>query len=489
VLSQSRIALPGLGLSLALVATGGCASLNDAFGPQDSDREVSGGRVAPADCTPRAAPAYALGGTVLTPDGPVRGYVVVAGELIVGVVTTAAQAPEGATVIETGGIISPGFIDLHNHVNYNFLPFWDSGRQWSNRFEWTADQGYVDTVKTPFDAVKAARHQCQGLKYGEFRALVGGTTTIQGSSDSACSRAWVRNVEHTNFCEDHIGQHGGALSYLEPEEVTSLIASFDDHSIRTFFMHLAEGVDELSRHEFDELRTLGLVRSEVVLTHGTALTSVEFEEMARAGMKLTWSPQSNLALYGRTTDIPAALTAGVMISIAPDWSPSGTANLLAELKVADQLDRDEYGDVITDEAMFQMATANPADMANMQTKIGRIAPGLYADLVVLRGDVEHPYRAIVDAAPADVLATFVSGEILYGERRLLDALGRQGQYETLPADVACGEERGLVARASDPALAGGQETLQTIVTTLETDTGESVIPLFDCGEESAAAGE
>lgn len=483
--SHLRIALPGLGLALA--AAGGCSGLTDPFVVDGSD-EVGGGAVAPADCTPKEAPVYALGGVILTPEAPVQGWVVVAGERIVSIATTPAAIPEGATVVDTNGIISPGLVDLHNHVNYNFLPLWESGQTWQNRFEWTADQGYIDTVKAPFEAVKAGRHQCQALKYGEFRALVGGTTTIQGSSDSACSREWVRNVEHTNFCEDHIGQHGGALSYLEPDEVASVLASFDDHSIRAFFMHLAEGIDETSLAEFEQLRTMGLLRPEVVLTHGTALTSAEFEEMARVGMKLTWSPTSNLLLYGQTTDIPAALEAGVMISIGPDWTPSGTANLLAELKVADRLDREEFGDVISDEAMFRMATANPADMAAMADKIGRIAPGLYADLVVVRGDVEHPYRALIDAAPADVLATFVSGEILYGERRLLDALGKQGQYEILPSSVACGEERGIDVLASNPALQGGQESLATIIETLETDTNQDVIPLFDCGEESAAAG-
>lgn len=487
MLIHPRIAL----LGLALATAGACAG----FGPEASDRETGGGNVAAPDCTPKETPVYALGGLILTPEAPVQGYVVVAGQRILKVVTTAAEIPAGATVVETGGIVSPGFVDLHNHVNYNFLPLWQAGRTFQNRFEWAGnepqgirpDDGYFDTVKTPFDAVKAARHQCQGLKYGEFRALVGGTTTIQGSSDSACSRAWVRNIEHTNFCVDHIAQHGGSLAYLEPDEASELIADLDAGTTDVFFIHLSEGIDEPSRAEFDQLRTLGLVRPETVITHGTALTATEFAQMAEVGMKLTWSPTSNLLLYGKTTDIPAVLEAGVMVSIAPDWTPSGTANVLAELKVADRLDRDEYGDIITDEAMFRMATSNPADMSAMQDKIGRIAPGLYADLVVIRGDLEHPYRAVIDARPADVLGTFVGGEMLYGERRMLDALGRAGQYEVLTPEVACGEERGLAVRATDPNLAGGQESLADIVGALETDTHQAVIPLFECGETSAAA--
>ena len=49
---------------------------------------------------------------------------------------------------------------------------------------------------------------------------------------------------------------------------------------------------------------------------------------------MVWSPMSNLLLYGGTADIAAALAAGVRIGIGSDWSPSGSKNLLGELKVA-----------------------------------------------------------------------------------------------------------------------------------------------------------
>jgi hypothetical protein len=109
---------------------------------------------------------------------------------------------------------------------------------------------------------------------------------------------------------------------------------------------------------------------------------------------------------------------------------------------------------------------------------GRIAPGLYADLVVIRGDTEHPYRALIDAGPDDVLATLVSGEALYGEPRLLDALGKQRQYQSIAAELACGEERGIDVLVD--GIAGGDETLQDVVETLEHDASITVMPLIEC---------
>ena len=49
---------------------------------------------------------------------------------------------------------------------------------------------------------------------------------------------------------------------------------------------------------------------------------------------MVWSPLSNYLLYGESTDIRAAKNAGILIGIGRDWAPSGSKNLLGELKVA-----------------------------------------------------------------------------------------------------------------------------------------------------------
>jgi 5-methylthioadenosine/S-adenosylhomocysteine deaminase len=53
-----------------------------------------------------------------------------------------------------------------------------------------------------------------------------------------------------------------------------------------------------------------------------------------AGAKLVWSPQSNLRLYGATTDVASALQLGIPVSLGADWLPSGSQSLLAEMQVA-----------------------------------------------------------------------------------------------------------------------------------------------------------
>src|SRR6185503_9859030 len=183
-------------------------------------------------------------GTVLTPNGPMAGYVVVQNGKIAAVVGSRDQVPAEAPVAETGGIISPGFIDLHNHVAYNFLPLWNAGRRFGDRYQWARTSGYAREVKTPYNAVKRAGDQCEAIKYGEFRALVGGTTSIQGSVQLSCGRGWVRNVEFSNFCEDHVRQDVLPINTIRASDAARLNAQFASGQTRAFLVHLAEGIDE-----------------------------------------------------------------------------------------------------------------------------------------------------------------------------------------------------------------------------------------------------
>jgi cytosine/adenosine deaminase-related metal-dependent hydrolase len=149
-----------------------------------------------------------------------------------------------------------------------------------------------------------------------------------------------------------------------------LISQNQSGSLNAWFVHLAEGVDSSSKAEFDSLYEKGLIMDETVVIHGTALDSSQFEKMAEKGAGLVWSPISNLLLYGDTTDVVAADNAGVTISIAPDWGPSGSKSNLHELKTADLWNSDILGGHFSDYELAQMVTSNAAEISNWQEFVG-----------------------------------------------------------------------------------------------------------------------
>lgn len=470
---------PGLSRPLSLVLSlvaAACGTSTASIGIDDPSPDTVGSAELTSSTNSTCAATtvratYALGGHILVPWGVMQGYVLVKDESIVGLVATRDAIPCGAAIVDTDGVIAPGLIDLHNHVAYNFLGPWTAPRPYSNRNQWQNDPAYAAAVKAPYNAVKNAGHLCQAQKYGELRALMSGTTTIQGSIGYTCQNGWVRNVESYVFCQDKIRQNVLPVTGLTAADATKLIAQFDAGTTKAYLIHLAEGVDDASRAEFDHLRTLGLLRKEVVGIHATALTPAQLTEMGQAQMKIVWSPQSNLALYGSTTNVPAALAAGVKVALAPDWTVSGTNSLLAELKVADRINREQWGGLLTDTQLLEMATTVPAEIAGLSEKIGRVLPGHAADLVVVKRNGKEPRRALIEAEQTDVVLTVVGGQAMYGEVAMLGTLGVTG----FDGVTVCGQDRGVLVRDAT-VTNGGAETLADVVTTLTND-GAPLWPL------------
>jgi cytosine/adenosine deaminase-related metal-dependent hydrolase len=162
--------------------------------------------------------------------------------------------------------------------------------------------------------------------------------------------------------------------------------------------------------------------------------------MKAKNMKLTWSPASNIALYGQTTNIPLALDNGILISLAPDWSMGGSQNMLDELRFAKKYADTTWPGRLKAQDLVTMATKNAAVVLGLGEKLGTIKKGLLADLFVVRGARTAPYDAIVSATAKDVMLTMVGGKVLYGDAELKD-LGAGGA--SCEAFDTCGSSKFL----------------------------------------------
>ena len=92
--------------------------------------------------------------------------------------------------------------------------------------------------------------------------------------------------------------------------------------------------------------------------------------------------------------------------------------------------------------LVKMTTSIPAKLARVDDRIGIIAPGMYADLLVLsrRPNTPTPYHSIVISTPADVKLVMVGGSPIYGDYDVL-------QQVVPPANVypltVCGVQKGI----------------------------------------------
>ena len=344
------------------------------------------------------------------------------------------QALRAARVVHVNGVIYPGLIDLHNHPEYAIYPLLPIKRKYKDRYEWRFyDDDYARRITNLNTLLTAPHYLDLALevgRYGEYKALVGGTTSLQGGRANlayAKEECLVRNIETSPvasrlaFSRVDIGRDAAEWQRMREERNNG-----------TLVVHLAEGVGPRMANEFEALKRSGLLGPELVAIHGVGLTGVQFKEMASVGAKLVWSPLSNFLLYGQTADIAVARAAGVKLSLAPDWTPSGSKSILGELKVADLVNIHQLGGTLSNRELVEMVTINPAEAMGWQGRLGTIAPGYLADLVIVDDSVDDPYRNLVLATEENVRLVMIRGDALYGDQTLMGLFRFAGELEVLP---------------------------------------------------------
>ena len=129
-----------------------------------------------------------LTGRVLTVDADRRvessGAVYIHEGVIEAVQSASSAPPAGfrtAARVRTGGLITPGLIDLHNHLAYNTLPLWlGRDRAYATRYQWPGAPTYQSDVSNPAQALGIAA-PAAALRYAEVKAVVrvaGGRPTV-----------------------------------------------------------------------------------------------------------------------------------------------------------------------------------------------------------------------------------------------------------------------------------------------------------------------
>jgi cytosine/adenosine deaminase-related metal-dependent hydrolase len=393
-----------------------------------------------------------LVGKIVTPDEVIDGKVVIQGETIK-CVAVDCEEPEGASIFKvTKAFIFPGFVDAHNHVAYNVFPKWTPPKLYEHRSQWQAATAYTK-FKAPYNELKKTA-LCEMVKYGEVKALISGVTTIQGTApNSLCFRTLIRNAENQNELDIPAGT---IRTYIL--DVDTFKGKVDWTKTKSFVVHIAEGIDERARSEFDTLKQKGLLNGSTAIIHGTALKEAEFEEMASVGAKLIWSPQSNLVLYGRTTDIRLAYRHGVSVSLGVDWNATGSDNLFDELRVAATVNEESLDEVIPAEDWIKLVTVNPARALGLEDQIGRLAPGLKADIVIVAGRDDNPNQSLLLSRLQDVQGVWVGGELLYASRAVIDKV-KPGQCEALTVH---GSPKRICVKDTKEPVAHSDQTLQQI---------------------------
>ncbi len=343
----------------------------------------------------------------------------------------------GATRITcANGVISPGLINMHDHIGFTQnAPFNNTGERYEHRHEWR--RGLRGHTRIPAAGGATADH----VRWGELRFVMGGATaTISEGGQTGFLRNLDSNqqeglgkpaVQSETFPLDDSTPvfQDGTCNYGDSPDTAASI------SREAYISHVGEGVDVQTRNEFlcassatfDTTApgtSQDLAVAQAGFVHSTGLRADDYSIMARDGTALIWSPRSNICLYGNTAQVTAAHRLGVLIALGTDWTPTGSVNMLRELRCVDELNTTYYNRTFSDEDMWRMVTYNAAVSMNRDDVLGVLATGRQADIAIFNGATRTQFRAVVGAEMQDVVLVMRGGKTLYGDDAAVAALAQ-----------------------------------------------------------------
>jgi len=199
--------------------------------------------------------------------------------------------------------------------------------------------------------------------------------------------------------------------------------------------HLAETVEEeeFCRERFgcspvEYLERLEWLAGDVWCAHCVHLTAAEIDRFAATGTGVAHCPTSNLRLGAGIAPVRSMLDAGVRVGLGVDGSASNERGDLGfDVKQALLVARASGGPkAMTSREALGLATRGGASVLGRHD-IGRIGPGMCADLAVWRtdglelGGAADPVDGLVLSAPHRVDRLYVGGELIVAEGVLVRA--------------------------------------------------------------------
>jgi cytosine/adenosine deaminase-related metal-dependent hydrolase len=384
---------------------------------------------------------------------------------------------DDATVVDVGrAFVLPGFIDMHNHLAYNALPLWfeqDRTQPWLHNKQWPDADTYTEMITEPAWVYAKACPEAL-LGYVQVREMAGGATAAQGWPTA--NRGYgtvVRNVD-----AERAGTNRDDLIYTSVvtktgEQLADAVRRMESGS--GFIYHCAEG-QKGSRvlRDYLDLDAAGGLLKTFIGIHCTAVDLADWDRWAAdSAGGVVWSPLSNLFLYADTTLVPDVRQRGVLVCLGSDWGPSGTRNVLGEMKVA-RVASDHLGYGLTDGDIVEMVTHNPGLLLERcwQRPAGRLVPGAFADVTVLRGRGRgSPWTQIVAATERDVALVVIGGVPRYGDATLMQAAAAESTFA-----MTVGGRRRLVSlpAPTDPNAAWSWDAILGTLVAVQRDPQSAI---------------
>ncbi|MDZ4764752.1 MAG: hypothetical protein SGI73_09385 [Chloroflexota bacterium] len=237
----------------------------------------------------------------------------------------AAHPRHDAVAVDLDGYaIFPGLINAHDHLELNHFPRTKFRDTYDNAHQWGNDVS-ARLNDEPYKSLRAYP-LWDRLFIGGLKNLLCGATTVAHHNPPH------KELFRADFPVRVLKRYGWAHS---------LHFSTSDEIVRSYrttppdvpwFIHLAEGTDEIAAGEYQRLKALGCVGANTVIVHGVGLTNEDIADAAPRVRGLVICPTTNVYLLGETANEQAWLDCGGHVAYGSDSRLTADGDLLTELR-------------------------------------------------------------------------------------------------------------------------------------------------------------
>lgn len=403
-----------------------------------------------------------------------RGHVGISGDRIVAVCRSEEEIEHfrrgcPGTLHEIDGrgkVLMPGLINTHNHVSMTLMRSYADDMP---LMPWLTEKIWPFEEKEQPDDVRL------GAEVGIAEMLLGGTTTfvdmywMQTSVAEAVCRSGIRAVLSPCFVdarfeeferdlesvmERYAGQGEGRIGVMiaphapytcSPEHLRQALELSRRYGLG-INIHVAETKTEIEtiarqygKSPVVHLRDLGVFERPTLAVHGVYLNDEDIALLKEYGVSVAHNPQSNMKISSGIAPVARLLREGVNVGIGTDGACSNNdLDMWEEMRSASFLQKVATDDpcVLPAYEVLKMATVNGARAIGMEGKVGQIAEGMLADVILI--DICKPHLSpchdlvanlVYCGKSSDVDTVIVNGKIVVEHGRLL----------TLDTTALCGE--------------------------------------------------
>ena len=171
-----------------------------------------------------------------------------------------------------------------------------------------------------------------------------------------------------------------------------------------------------ARDYLDTYEAHGLLGARAVFGHAIHLEPREIDRIAETGAALVHCPTSNTFIGSGLMDVAGLSARGIPVGLATDTGGGSSFSMLRTMAAAYEIAQ-LRGVALHPAQLLWLATAGSARSLHLDDRIGRLAPGLEADLTVL--DLASTPAIAQRAARAGTIWEAVFPTIMMGDDRAI----------------------------------------------------------------------